>query len=87
MNTKSGKAQETEAKSFQFAFTSSFKRDLQVGCRELAQRLVVQLKAVPGRRSPRRGSAWLWAQQEGGDMGSHSLICLVFDLGFWSLSG
>lgn len=35
-----------------------------------------------GRRCPRRGSAWLWAQQEGGNMGSLSLICLVFDLAF-----
>lgn len=70
MNTKSGKAQETnETKSFQFAFTSSFKLDLQVGCRELAQRLVVQSRgqclaggvqggAVPGSGLSRREGTW-----------------------------
>lgn len=56
MNTKNGKAQETnETKSFQLAFTLSFKLDLQVGCCELAQRL-------PWRAE---GSAWQEASKEG----------------------
>lgn len=70
MNTKNGKAQETnETKSFQFAFTLSFKLDLQVGCCELAQRVLVesqrqclagggQRKAVPGSGLSRREGTW-----------------------------
>lgn len=70
MNTKSGKAQETnETKSFQLAFTSSFKLDLQVGRCELAQGPLVESRrqclaggvqggAVPGSGLSRRVGTW-----------------------------
>lgn len=70
MNIKSGKAQQTnETKTFQFAFRLSFRLDLQVGCCELAERLLVESQrqcqaggvqggAVPGSGLSRREGTW-----------------------------